>query len=72
MTVDFVAIALEGRVVVNTGQIDAAAQRALNREVKAGRLVRWRGFWFPVAGASHGIGPLKTCWGLPEAQKDIL
>lgn len=63
---DFVEAALKGSVIVNIGQIDAATRRALDRQVKAGRLCRWRGFWHPVPGASWGIGPLKTCWGIPE------
>jgi hypothetical protein len=60
--VDFVKLA-ETRVVVNIGQIDKPTKSALEREVRAGRLAKWRGYWFPVAGADYGIGPLKTCYG---------
>ena len=50
------------------GQIDRDVRRELDREVRAGRLERWRGYWAPVAGASMGLGPLKTCWGLPSVR----
>lgn len=69
---DFVLAALKGSVVVDIGQIDGSTRRALNREVAKGALMRWRGFWYPVAGASHGLGPLKTCWAVPEVRKDLL
>jgi hypothetical protein len=61
----FVDDALSGAVVCNIGQVTQADKRALDKMVKAGTLVKWRGHWFPVAGASWGLGPLKTCWGLP-------
>ncbi len=64
--ITFVDRAFAGEVVVNIGQIDDATKRAFDREVRAGRLTKWRGHWHPVAGASFGIGPLKTCYGLPE------
>jgi hypothetical protein len=63
---DFVAEALSGEVIANIGQVDAKAKRALEREVKAGRLAKWRGAWFPVAGSPFGLLPFKTCYGLPE------
>lgn len=53
-------------VVVDTGQVNGVWKKALDREVRAGRLNKWRGKWFPVAGASFGIGPDKTCYGTPE------
>lgn len=68
---DFVEAALKGSVVVDIGQIDAATRRALDREVKAKRLERWRGHWFPHAGASWGLGPLKTCWAIPEVRSSL-
>ena len=49
-------------VVVNIGQLSTADVRSLNKLVQEQRLVTWRGYWFPVAGGSHGLGPLKTCW----------
>jgi len=55
-----------GEVVCNTGQVPAEVERELNKLVRKGVAVKWRGYWFPVAGASYGIGPLKTCWGLAE------
>lgn len=56
--------ALDGEVVVNIGQVDKPTTRALDKMVRTGTLLKWRGYWFPVAGADFGIGPLKTCWGL--------
>lgn len=57
---------LAGRdVVVNIGQVKGAWKRQLHREIAAGRLVTWKGKWFPVAGAPVGIGPDKTCYGTP-------
>ena len=62
---------LNGAVICNVGQIDKANQRALNRLVRDGVLVKWRGYWHPVSGASFGIGPLKTCWALPCVRAGI-
>lgn len=60
---------LAGRdVVPDIGQVKGLWKRMLKAEVRAGRLVTWRGKWFPVAGASRGIGPDKTCYGTPEAR----
>lgn len=56
--------ALAGEVICNIGQIAPDTEKQLNKLARAGTLVKWRGYWFPVAGASFGIGPLKTCWGL--------
>lgn len=64
---DFVAEARQ-KVVVDIGQINHASKLALLREVRAGRLVKWRGRWFPVAGASWGIGSLKMCYGTSTAR----
>lgn len=55
-----------GEVLVNIGQIGTDVQRALDRAVKQGSVRKWRGYWFPVAGAHFGIGPLKSCYALPE------
>lgn len=63
-TDEWIAIARTGEVVVNIGQIDKSTARALNKLVATGELLKWRGKWFPVAGAAFGIGPDKTCWGL--------
>lgn len=56
--------ALDGTVIVNIGQIAPETEKQLNKLVRAGTLVKWRGKWFPVAGAAYGLGPDKTCWGL--------
>lgn len=58
---------LAGRdVVANIGQVKGAWKAALEKEVRAGRLAKWKGRWFPTAGAPWGIGPLKDCYGLPS------
>ncbi len=63
---------LAGREVVpDIGQVNGAWKSALSREVKAGRLVTWKGHWHPIAGASWGVGPLKTCYGTPEAAEAL-
>lgn len=56
--------ALDGTVIVNIGQIAPETEKNLNKLVRAGTLVKWRGYWAPVAGASWGMGPVKTCFGL--------
>lgn len=61
---EWIEIARKGEVIVNIGQIDKPTARALDKLVRAGELLKWRGKWYPVAGASFGIGPDKTCWGL--------
>lgn len=64
---------LTGQIIVNIGQLDALTAHKLNKLVDAGTLAKWRGKWYPVAGASWGIGPDKTCWGLiPEHQPELL
>jgi hypothetical protein len=55
-----------GEVIADIGQIFPELERQIMKHVKAGRLASWRGRWFPVAGAPFGIGPLKTCYGLPH------
>jgi hypothetical protein len=65
MTRDFVAEATAAPIP-DIGQIDHASKLKIMREVRAGRLAKWRGRWFPEAGAPRGIGPLKTCYGTPE------
>lgn len=57
--------ALAGTVICNIGQVDKETQRALDKLVRAGTLAKWRGYWYPTPGANWGIGPLKSCWGLP-------
>ena len=59
------------RVLPYVGQVNGALKTALAREVKAGRLVTWKGYWHPVAGASRGIGPLKTCFGTVSARDAV-
>ncbi len=53
-----------GHVIVNIGQIGPETARKLDKLVEAGTLLKWRGKWYPLAGAAWGLGPDKTCWGL--------
>lgn len=53
-------------VVADIGQVKGCWKLTLEKEVRAGRLAKWRGKWFPQPGAPFGIGPDKTCYGLPE------
>ncbi len=64
--------ALRGDVVCNIGQVNEGAKKLLDQAVRAGKLTKWRGKWFPYAGAPFGIGPDKTCWGLPEVRDRML
>lgn len=65
----FLDEALRGEVLVDIGQVGPLTRKALDRAVRAGKLVKWRGKWFPMAGASLGIGPDKNCWSTPEVAK---
>lgn len=62
------ALALAGQVIVDIGQLDGADSKALADAVRAGTLVKWRGHWHPISGAPYGLGPLKSCYGTPEAR----
>jgi hypothetical protein len=53
----------QNRVVPMIGQASTKERTALDRAVRRGEIEKWRGYWFPVAGAPFGIGPLKTCYG---------
>ena len=56
-----------GVVICDIGQIDNKTKTALNHLVKAGKIRKWRGYWYPVSGASYGLGPLKTCYGRAQS-----
>jgi len=58
---------MAGEVICDIGQVTKDDRRLLDRLVRKGDAVKWRGYWFPVAGASFGIGPLKMCWALKGA-----
>lgn len=53
-----------GKVVVCIGQVPDEVRRQFEKLVRKGVAVKWRGKWYPVAGASFGLGPDKTCYGL--------
>lgn len=59
-----------GGVVCNIGQVNDATKRQLDKLVRQGFAVKWRGYWHPCPGAQHGIGPLKSCWGLASVYSD--
>lgn len=58
-------------VIADIGQVKGLWKRTLDLEVRAGRLTKWRGYWYPVAGAPWGMGPLKTCYGTPDAHAAV-
>jgi hypothetical protein len=63
--------ALSGDVVVDIGQIDKEERRALDRAVKRGEIVKWRGYFWPHRGhPTCGIGPLKTCYAINNPYVD--
>jgi len=69
---DRLAALLAGaEVEADIGQVKGVWKAALEREVRAGRLVKWRGKWFPVAGARYGLGPDKTCYGTAAARDAV-
>lgn len=63
-----IARALAGEVICNIGHISPETERKLNKLARDGDLAKWRGHWYPTAGAPWGIGPLKTCWGPHEVR----
>lgn len=65
MTRNFVEEA-KSEVIPNIGQIDRQSRLSLDRAVRAGTISKWRGHWFPHAGAPVGLGPLKVCYGPNE------
>lgn len=54
----------ERGAIVNIGQVGPTLQKALNKAVRAGRLVKYRGHWDSFQ-ASFGMGPLKSIYALP-------
>jgi hypothetical protein len=56
--------AVAGDVIVDIGQLAPATVRELNKLVRRGMLLKWRGKWYPTPGAAYGLGSDKTCWGL--------
>lgn len=56
----------ESGALVNVGQISPAQQRALEKCVRLGNLVKYRGYWNTLS-PDFGMGPLKTIYGRPGA-----
>lgn len=59
-------------IIVDIGQVNDLWRQMLNREITTGRIVKWRGKWFPIPGARSGLGPDKTCYGTQEARDLVL
>jgi hypothetical protein len=57
-----VPAALAGEMIVQISQIAPDTVKALDKLVRTGVLVKWRGKW--NTGMPWGLGPDKTCWGL--------
>lgn len=72
-TRDFVAEAHES-VIADIGQLTRAGKRALMREVRAGRLAKWRGCGAPWGIGPHGPVAAATYFAAvsPETAKDAL
>lgn len=58
-----VAVAMERGHVADTGQLDAAARRALDKAARHGALVKVRGYWPYI---TRGAGPLRAIWLRPD------
>lgn len=52
-------------VIVQLGQIGPFVERLLNRFVRQGGLVKYRGHWDTTL-TFAGMGPLKTIWATPD------
>lgn len=52
-----------GEAIVNIGQVGRDLERALERAVRQGRLVKYRGHWNTLS-PIYGMGPLKTIYVL--------
>lgn len=57
--------------ISDIGQLTRLDRKALDAAVRSGTLAKWRGVWYPQAGASFGLGPLKTCYGT-QLSRDAL
>lgn len=66
VTYDRLNAALEGEVIVQIGHVSPLEVKLLDQAVRAGKLTKFRGKWFPITGAKFGIGPNKMCWATPE------
>lgn len=47
--------------IVDIGQVGPAMKRALERRVRSGELIKYRGYWNTLSPV-WGIGPLKTIY----------
>lgn len=67
-TADTAAEMIEARgAVCDIGQVTPAAKKWLEAEVKAGNLIKYRGYWDTLSPVT-GLGPLKTIWVLNTAE----
>lgn len=61
MTLDEALRTLEIRPIADIGQLGPALRRQLDRRVKSGELIKYRGYWNTLS-PHWGIGPLKTIY----------
>lgn len=61
-----IASLFAGQVIPDIGQVDASDLRNLKALIRRGDVVKWRGKWYPDAGAAYGLGPDKTCYALRD------
>lgn len=59
-------------VIVCIGQLSTEHKLALDLMARRGQIQKWRGKWFPVAGAPMGLGPDKACYGTAAAKQACL
>lgn len=57
-------VLLEDGALVDIGQVDPELRKACERAVRAGRLVKYRGYWNTLS-PHFGMGPLKTIYANP-------
>lgn len=70
---DWLSNALNGGIVVSLGQLSPSDTRVLERAVKEGAIVKWRGYWYPTPGdPTFGLGPLKTCYSKSNPFADLM
>ena len=62
---------MSGEIVADIGQITLEEKRELRRLIRAGTVQKWRGAWYPVTGAPHGMLPFKTCYGLHNPWAEV-
>lgn len=57
--------------IVSIGQVPGWMKKQLDAAAKAGRLIRYQGYWNTLS-PIMGMGPLKTIWIKPELAPSIV